>query len=118
MTTAQNLKLRFAYYVKEYQQFNKPSDPYFNAALGTVNKASGGDANRKLVLKALCGKTSSKQMTDAEKYAFCKFASPAKIAGHWASEHGNFLIDMCHLLLEDAARQEGQAEMFTESETK
>jgi len=105
---------RFRYYVENYKDTDKKPDQIINAALGTISKAAGGDANRKLVQKALCGKTSSKDMTDAEKFALVKFAAPAKIAGHWSSEHGMGLIDMCHLLLEDLARQPGQAEIFTE----
>lgn len=116
MTTAVELKIRFAYYVGGYTPGNKKSDAFVNAALGAIAKAAGGDANRKLVQKALCGKTSSKQMSDAEKFALCKFASPAKVAGHWTSEHGMFLVDMCGLLLEDLARQEGQLEFFAKAE--
>ena len=113
MTSAKELKLRYAYYVSQYQPSDKKPDAIIKAAIGTISKASGGDANRKLVQKALCGKTSSREMSDAEQYALYKFASPAKIGGHWASEHGMHLVEMCHLLLEDAARQEGQAEMFS-----
>jgi hypothetical protein len=112
MTTANELRLRYAYYVGAYTDKDKKPDQIINAALGTIAKAAGGDANRKLVQKALCGKTSSKQMTDAEKYALYKFAAPAKIGGHWQSEHGLSLIEMCGLLLEDMARQNGQSEMF------
>lgn len=112
--TANELKLRFAYYVNQYTPVLQKPDAFIKAALGTISKASGGDANRKLVQKALTGKTSSREMSDAEKYALTKFASPAKIGGHWESEHGTRLVDMCHLLLEDLARQEGQAEMFGE----
>ena len=114
MTTANELKLRFVYYVNNYTPADRKPELLFKAALGAISKASGGEANRKLVQKALTGKTSSREMNDAEKYALCKFAAPAKIGGHWASEHGMFLIDMCHLLLEDMARQDGQVEMFAE----
>ena len=115
MTTANELKLRFVYYVNNYTPSNHQPEAFFKAALGSISKASGGDANRKLVQKALAGKTSSREMNDAEKYALCKFAAPAKIGGHWVSEHGIFLVYMCHLLLEDMARQDGQAEMFAAS---
>lgn len=112
MTTATEIKSRFAYYAKQYTPVDKRPDLFVKAALGAIAKASGGDANRKLVQKALCGKTSSAQMTDAEKYALSKFAAPAKIGGHWTSEHGMFLVDMCHLLLEEAARPPEPGEMF------
>ena len=106
---AQDIKDRFNQIEADHKlaPASTVNDMYFKAALGAVSKAAGGDANRKLVQKALCGKTSSREMVDAERYAFCKFAAPNKINGHWGSDHGDKLREMCGLLLEDQARQPG-----------
>lgn len=117
MTTATDLKIRFQFYVNQYDQNRKKPAALVGAALGIISKAAGGDANRKLVQKALCGKTSSREMSDAELYALCVFAAPDKVGGHWQSNHGLYIIDMCKILLEDATRQEGQAEMELTDET-
>ncbi|MFZ5589616.1 MAG: hypothetical protein ACOY4M_08285 [Pseudomonadota bacterium] len=94
-----------------------------NACKGALAKAAGGDENRKLITKALIGKTSSKDFTLNEWYALFRFVFPV-------DEHGNFVFKnpvtdkwegrpeleaWCGAIFTHIARQQGQMEMFVES---
>jgi len=85
--------------------------------IGVLNKACHGDANRKLVMKYLTGKTSSSLLTDAEFYAFYKLALPFKPeGGKWTTQRGEAeLASICGTILAASLDQEGQLKMFSET---
>jgi hypothetical protein len=101
-------KLEFAYNVAH---FNNSEIKISNGAvISVLNKACGGDGNRRLVMRHLTGKTSSKQFTEAEWYAMYLFVKPIKPdGGHWQSEHGDeILYSTCNQIISDEINQEGK----------
>ena len=83
--------------------------------IGVLNTACGGEANRRLVLKELTGKTSSREFTDDEFYALHQFVLPYKPeGGKWISQRGNLDL-LCGALLTAAVDQPGQTKMFSDT---
>ena len=81
------------------------------AVNGILTRACGGDANRKLVLKYLCGVTSSKQLNAAQWIVLCDMVQPDKPEGRpWQAGNPKFqrAIDA---VLAALPKQEGQEEM-------
>jgi hypothetical protein len=105
---ASEIKKRFKFYVDEYVPAYHPHPRVVGASIGVLEKAVKGEANRRLVLKALCGHTSIKQMSDAELYALVKFVNPDKPVNHWVSAHGEKLEQMAGALLEEMFVENGQ----------
>ena len=87
-------------------------DPGIKGAVnGILTRACGGDANRKLVLKYLCGVTSSKQLSAAQWMVLCDMVQPDKPAGQpWQAGNPKFqrAIDA---VLAALPKQEGQMQM-------
>ena len=87
-------------------------DPGIKGAVnGILTRACGGDANRKLVLKYLCGVTSSKQLSAAQRMVLCDMVQPDKPAGQpWQAGNPKFqrAIDA---VLAALPKQEGQTQM-------
>ena len=101
MTTFDELKEHFDKQVKAFELTTRSVstiDGYRKAVLSNLIKYSNGDSNRKLVMKALTGKTSSKLLTDAEWYAFYKMTLPDP-DNHWRSSHEIDLITWCGIIL-------------------
>lgn len=70
------------------------------AIVGVLKKHCRNDSEYRQVLKALTGKTTSKQLTAAEWYALLKFVKPFKPqGGKWGSERGEELNRMCNALV-------------------
>ena len=81
------------------------------AVNGILTRACGGDSNRKLVLKYLCGVTSSKQLNAAQWIVLCDMVQPDKPDGQpWRAGNPKFqrAIDA---ILAALPKQEGQEEM-------
>ena len=81
------------------------------AVNGILTRACGGDSNRKLVLKYLCGVTSSKQLNAAQWIVLCDMVQPDKPEGQpWQAGNPKFqrAIDA---VLAALPKQEGQEEM-------
>ena len=81
------------------------------AVNGILTRACGGDSNRKLVLKYLCGVTSSKQLNAAQWIVLCDMVQPDKPEGRpWQAGNPKFqrAIDA---VLAALPKQEGQEEM-------
>lgn len=88
---------------------------HHGTVVGVLNKACNGEANRRLVLKALTGKTSSKLLTDAEFYALHRFVQPYKPEGFtWMSQKDN-LEQLCGILMTSLVDQPGQTKMFEDN---
>lgn len=72
------------------------------AITGILEKACGGKEKRYQVLKVFTGKTSSKELTEAEWYGLLMFVQPYKPeGGKWQSQRGPELESMCKALLEN-----------------
>lgn len=84
------------------------------SVVGILKKACRSDSDYRLVLKALSGKTSSKELTDAQWHALYLFVLPCKPeGGKWQSQHGDLeLAKMCDSLVRNAVDQPGQTQMF------
>lgn len=84
------------------------------SVVGILKKACKSDGDYRLVLKVLTGKTSSKELTDAQWFALFCFVKPTKPENQkWQSAHGDeVLSSMCGSLIASSYRQEGQQEMF------
>lgn len=82
------------------------------AIIGTLEKSCNGKDNRKLVLKQLTGKTSSKELNNAEWFGLYRLVQPWKPeGGKWGS--GNIDLDrICSVLLNASVDQPGQTKMF------
>ncbi len=98
---ADTIKNRFAFYVSNPAGVFPPSVNARGVYVGKLNIACGGDANRKLVLKYLTGKTSTKALTDAEWGALRKMcdATPSE------------LEEYCAVILGACVKNDGQMEM-------
>lgn len=103
---AESIKLRFAYYVGNHEGMYPPSKKGRGVYVGILNKSCHGDANRKLVLKYLTGKTSTKLLDENEWTALKKMCdvSPVEIE------------KMCQIILGELVKQEGQTS-FDEAAT-
>ena len=89
------------------------------ACRGALNKACGGDDNRKLILKALTGSTSTKSLTTNQWYALFRFVFPyenseftfkSEATGKWAGREE--LSAWCGAIMTHVLEQEGQITMF------
>ena len=81
------------------------------AVNGILTRAVGGDSNRKLVLKYLCGVTSSKQLNAAQWIVLCDMVQPDKPEGHpWQAGNPKFQRAI-NAILAALPKQEGQEEM-------
>jgi len=78
--------------------------------VGVLKTCAGNDGNYRLVLKALTGKTSSKELSDAQWFALYKFVYPIKPEGEkWHSGHTNEeLTRWCNTLVLSTVDQPGQ----------
>jgi len=90
-----------------------------NACKGALSKACGGDDNRKLITRALIGKTSPKDFTLNEWYALFRFVFPMEngsfvfknpVTDKW--EGRPELSAWCGAIFTHLAEQEGQLKMF------
>ena len=81
------------------------------AVNGILTRAVGGDSNRKLVLKYLCGVTSSKQLNAAQWIVLCDMVQPDKPEGQpWQAGNPKFQR-VINAILAALPKQEGQEEM-------
>lgn len=110
---ANEIKELFNQYKKE---FDHQTVFHHGTVVGVLNKACNGEANRRLVLKELTGKTSTKELNDCDFYALYRFVQPFKpVGGTWGSEKGAELESMCSTLLLAHVDQEGQTKMFSDA---
>jgi len=95
---AQNIKLRFAYYVGNHEGMFPPSAKGRGVYVGILNRACKGDANRKLFLKYLTGKTSTKLLSEIEWIAMKKLCDISPVE----------LEKIASIILGEVVKQEGQ----------
>ena len=82
---------------------------------GILTRACGGDENRKLVLKYLCGVTSSKMLNAAQWMVLSDMVKPDKPPfGEWQAGNEKFQ-SVINAVLAALPKQEGQTEMFETS---
>lgn len=83
------------------------------SVVGILKKACKSDGDYRLVLKALTGKTSSKEITTEQWFALYQFVLPTKPeGGKWQSGRGDSeLASMCDSLVRSAVDQPGQEKM-------
>jgi hypothetical protein len=98
------IKERFEFYVNNHDGMYPPSSKAHGVYVGTLNKVCKGDANRKLVLKYLTGKTSTKVLSDGEWIALKRMCdiNPVELERY------------CGMILAEVVKQDGQTEMFAE----
>lgn len=111
MITAEALKSAFNRHVKSFvggEVFHQ------GTIVGVLKTCAGSDGNYRLVLKALTGKTYSKQLSPAEWYALYKFVMPIKPEGEkWHSKHTNEeLTRWCNMLVRSTVDVPGQMQFF------
>jgi len=95
---AQNIKIRFAYYVGNHEGMYPPSAKGRGVYVGILNRACKGDANRKLFLKYLTGKTSTKLLSEIEWIAMKKLCDISPVE----------LEKIASIILGEVVKQEGQ----------
>lgn len=80
------------------------------SVVGILKKACRSDGDYRLVLKTLSGKTSSKELNDAQWHALYQFVLPVKPEGQkWQSGQGDDeLAKMCDALVRSTLYQPGQ----------
>lgn len=81
------------------------------SVVGILKKACKmNDGDYRLVLKALTGKTSSKELDEAQFYALFKFVQPVKPEGQrWQSGQGDEELErLCNMLVRSTFDQPGQ----------
>jgi hypothetical protein len=100
---AEKIKERFTFYLTNNTGLYPPSTKAHGVYVGALNKACKGDANRKLVLKYLTGKTSTKVLSDTEWIALRKMIDVSPVE----------LETMCGIILGAVVKQEGQGDMFS-----
>jgi len=85
--------------------------------VGILKKACGSDGRYRQVLKGLTGRTSSKELNDAQWYALWTFVKPVKPeGGKWQSEHGDDkLQSWCDAVVRHMDAQAGQTDFLTDS---
>jgi len=94
---AETIKREFS---KDVESFVAGEVFHQGTIVGVLKKHCGSDADYRLVLKALTGKTSSKLLSPAEWYALLKFVQPHKPqGGKWGSVRGDDLSTMCAALV-------------------
>jgi len=95
---AQQIKNRFDYYIANHEGMYPPSPKGRGVYVGILNKACKGDANRKLFLKYLTGKTSTKVLSENEWIAMKKLCDIHPIE----------LEKIASIVLGEVVKQEGQ----------
>jgi len=95
---SQNIKIRFAYYVGNHEGMYPPSAKGRGVYVGILNRACKGDANRKLFLKYLTGKTSTKLLSEIEWIAMKKLCDISPVE----------LEKIASIILGEVVKQEGQ----------
>lgn len=83
--------------------------------VGILKKACGSDSRYRQVLKGLTGRTSSKELNEAQWYALYTFVKPVKPeGGKWQSEHGDEkLASWCDAVVRHMDAQPGQETFLT-----
>lgn len=83
------------------------------SVVGILKKACRSDSDYRLVLKVLSGKTSSKEISEAQFYALYLFVMPWKPeGGKWGSGRGDSeLAKMCDSLIREAVDVPEQSRM-------
>ncbi len=86
-------------------EFQRDVDKHIDSVIrlgtvvGVLKGACRSDSDYRLVLKALTGKTSSKELTQAQIYALFNLVQPYKPdGGKWQSKRNN-LTQMCDALI-------------------
>lgn len=106
---------RRSYPDSSYNRSYYPSEGTKGAINGILAKASGGDANRKLVLKYLTGHTSSTELSAGQWYALKCLVQPYKdISQGWISDNPKF-DSVIGAVLAELGEQPGQLKMFGEN---
>ena len=81
------------------------SQGQIGAMIGELNRACGGDANRKLFLKAMFNVTSSKDLSISQQWALKGFIGIAPFGDTWLPRP-DFEAE-CKLVLQKQAEQDG-----------
>ena len=109
--TGQDVKSYFEKRVAETATTHNLNEGIKGAINGILTRACGGNDNRKLVLKYLCGKTSSRELTSAQWFVLCDMVKPDKDpALGWVAANPKFQ-NAINAILADLPKQEGQTEM-------
>lgn len=98
---AKVIKDRFEYYRVFHDGSYPPSPKARGVYVGILNKVCKGDANRKLVIKYLTGKTSTKLFDTGDWIAMRKLCDISPVE----------LEKYCGIILGEVVKQEGQIEM-------
>ena len=98
---ATKIKSRFEFYLTNHEGLFPPSVKARGVYVGTLNKACKGDANRKLFLKFLTGKTSTKVLSENEWIALRKLCDISPVE----------LERFAGIILGEVVKQDGQHEM-------
>jgi hypothetical protein len=99
---AQQIKDRFQHHVDNYEMNFPPSAKAHGVYVGILNRVCKGDANRKLVLKFLTGKTSTKILTDNEWVAVKKMCDISPVE----------LEKVVGIILGEVVKQDGQLSLL------
>lgn len=120
--TFDDIKTRFDELVNSEPQnvYSISNEGLRSACKGALQKACGGEANRKLVTIALTGKSSTKDFTINEWYALFRFVFPLNEFGAFVFknpvtdkwEGREELKAWCGAIFTHLAEQEGQMKMF------
>ena len=109
---AQQIKEYFESKVKKTVSQHNINPGIKGAINGIISRACGGSDNRKLVLKYLCGVTSSKELNAAQWIVLSEMVKPEKPAlMNWQSGNPKFQ-SVINAILAELPRQEGQGEFF------
>lgn len=82
---------------------------------GILTRACRGEENRRLVMKYLCGVTSSKELNAAQWIVLAEMVKPDKPPfGGWQAANPKFQ-NAIDAVLAALPKQEGQTEMFTDA---
>jgi len=95
---AQTIKNRFDYYTNNHEGMYPPSAKGRGVYVGILNKACKGDANRKLFLKYLTGKTSTKVLDVDQWVALKKLCDVSPVV----------LEEIAAVVLGEVVKKEGQ----------
>ena len=98
---AQTIKDRFVFYMHQHEGMYPPSPKGRGVYVEILNRVCKGDANRKLVLKYLTDKTSTKVLTDGEWIALKKMCDASPVE----------LERLVGIILGEVVKQEGQLEL-------
>jgi len=99
---AQTIKTRFDFYVENHEGLFPPSPKGRGVYVGILNRVCKGDTNRKLFLKYLTGKTSTKVLSDNDWTALKKMCDISPVE----------LERMVGIILGEVVKQDGQLELL------